>query len=426
MKKNYTHELLSLLEEVGGIQIVHTFDGALDPIAITTAKWEDGIKFIYVNDAFCRETLYKKEEILGQNPKILQGENSNREILSTLKSTLLSDEEFVGQSINYKKDGTEYIVQWSISHIKNKSNETVAYIAFQKILTKYVAIENENYLLQAIVKQSPGMILVTDLESNIVYANDSFCKNIGFSYSELIGHHSRILKSGRQNKTFYRNMWKQLIKTGEYEGVFVNKKKDGTIFYDKKKIHTIKDEEGNPVYYFSVSYDVTKERRNEQRMLDEIYIDSLTKQFNRKKYDQVIEEKMKLFKEEGKVFSFILLDIDFFKKINDQYGHDKGDFILRELSRLCKAFINKGRDELFRWGGEEFIILSDILLQDAIDMSVMIKDVIAEHDFDDLKVTASFGIAQIEEGMSIEQLFKKADEALYEAKKSGRNKVIAN
>ncbi|MDD3059348.1 MAG: diguanylate cyclase [Sulfurimonas sp.] len=300
----------------------------------------------------------------------------------------------------------------------------MAYISFQKIITKLVAMQNENFLLHSVVKKAPGMILVTDTLANIVYANDAFCRNIGYMESELLGQNARVLKSGKQNKNFYKNMWDSLLKNGSFEDVFLNKKKDGTLFYDKKKINSIKDTQGNVSNYFSVSYDVTKERRNEERMRDEIYMDALTKLSNRKKYDLALDEYMSAFDKNAAAFSLILFDIDFFKNVNDTYGHDKGDFILKESARLVRSLMVQQKDTLYRWGGEEFVILTNRAIDDANNLAKIVRVLIKEHDFDGVKITLSFGLGEMQAGLDKESFFKRVDQALYEAKKSGRDKIV--
>ena len=421
---NFKNDINSLLDALTSTSLLRVFDNALDPIAITTTNWEEGIKFLYVNKAFCRETGYTSEEVLGKSPKILQGEKTNKDILKELKTQLLAGESFIGQNSNYTKKHIEYIVTWSISPLYDVQGKLIAYISFQKVITKLMDMQEENFLLQSVVKKAPGMILVTDTMANIVYVNDAFCQNMGYLESELLGQNARVLKSGKQDKHFYQNMWKFLLKNGYFEDVFLNKKKDGTLFYDKKKINAIKDNKGNNKYYFSVSYDVTKERRNEERMLDEIYTDALTNLYNRKKYDQNLTLYLNEFEKNNTPFSLILFDIDFFKKVNDTYGHDKGDLILKETARLAKSLMIYKKDTLYRWGGEEFAILTTRNLDDAYNLAKVLRVLIKEHDFDGVNITMSFGLGEIKKGKDTNILFKKVDEALYRAKESGRDKII--
>ena len=193
-------------------------------------KFRDLLKILYVNKAFCNQTGYSEEEVLGKSPKILQGKDSDTKTLKRLKKTLREGKNFIGQTINYRKDGSEYLVQWSVAHLKDNQNNTVAYLSIQKILTRYATGEDEKLLLKAIVEHAPGMILVTNLEGTIIYVNQSFVRNTGYSEDELLGQHTRMLKSGKQDDAFYERMWRSLIEKGHFEGLFVSKKKDGSLF----------------------------------------------------------------------------------------------------------------------------------------------------------------------------------------------------
>lgn len=248
---NFNFNIISLKS------IFQAFDFAIEPIAITDANLKGGVKFIYVNPSFLKETGYTKEELLGESPKILQGPKSNRDMLLKLKESLLRDEDFKGQTINYKKDATPYIVQWSISPLKDAYSKTVAFISIQKILTKEIDALNNNILFESIIKQSPQAILVSDLEANIIYTNEAFAKSIGYTVDELIGKHTRILKSGKQSPAFYEKMWLGLLNDQKFEGIFVSKKKNGSLFYDKKIITLVKDKDGIAKYYMAICHDIT-------------------------------------------------------------------------------------------------------------------------------------------------------------------------
>jgi len=413
------------LRDIDISTILNIFDNHVDPVVITDANIARGVKIIYVNNAFCRETGYKKDEVIGKSPKILQGEKSDRETLRRLKRNLKDGVNFVGQTTNYRKDGSEYIVQWSVAPLKDKKGTTVAFISLQKILTKLSTTKDEKLLLKAIIEHAPGMILVTDLEGIIIYANNSFIRNTGYSEEELIGNDSRLLQSGKQSNKFYEKMWEQLISTGRFEGLLINKKKDGTLFYDKKKITVIKDEKGNPRFYLAVSYDVTKEVENEKNLKKRVYTDALTGLYNREKYNIDIKRLMQDYREKSKPFSIILFDIDNFKSLNDNLGHDIGDFILQELAKLISQTI-RSDDDLYRWGGEEFVLLVQKPLVIAVDIAKKLNKTIKNHNFNNINITASFGVAQITEDTDTDGLFKKADIALYQAKKSGRDKVVAS
>lgn len=193
--------------------VYQSFEYSIEPIAVTDSNWDEGIKFIYVNNAFCTQVGYLKDELLGRSPKIFQGTDSNYKILKELKQELKSGNNFIGQSVNYRKDGSSYYVLWSISPLKDKSGNIIAYISFQKVIDKSVKFNNDK-LLSSIVENSGNLILVTDLNGIIVYTNKSLNTTLGYDEEELIGQHSRVLNSGKQDKDFYKNMWRELFLVG--------------------------------------------------------------------------------------------------------------------------------------------------------------------------------------------------------------------
>lgn len=153
------------------------------------------------------------------------------------------------------------------------------------------------------------------------------------------------------------------------------------------------------------------------------YIDPLTEVQNRRKLDLNLDlywEKANTTKQE---LSVILIDLDNFKKINDQFGHDVGDRVLREFSQVISNTLRN--DEIFgRWGGEEFMVLSPASLLNARKLAEHIRYCIEKHRFHDISnLTGSFGVSHYIPGDTKETLIKRADIALYEAKSEGKNQV---
>ncbi|WP_428739542.1 sensor domain-containing diguanylate cyclase [Sulfurimonas sp.] len=416
-------QFVALFKGMSQKSLYEIFETSFDPVAVTDANWEEGLKIIYVNEAFCSATGYSKEEMLGQNPKILQGKESNYKILKELKRELKKGKTFVGQTTNYKKNKTPYFVKWSIIPIKSKEEKILGYISFQKIIDKKNLDVKHDKLLSTIVDISTNLILVTDLEGVIVYINQSFSEKLGYRKEELIGKHSRILKSDAQNKKFYQRMWHSILKKGKFSDIFISRKKDGTLFYDKKDISTIMDDDGNPLYYVSISQDITQQMEKEKQLESKVYTDTLTRLFNRRKYNEIIKEEIERFHKNEKPFSLILIDIDHFKNINDTHGHDIGDLILKELASLLKENI-RNEDMAFRWGGEEFVLIVHTSNDIAAIIAEKLRIIIKETEIATLNITASFGIAQITHNMDADTLFSTADKALYKAKKQGRDQVI--
>jgi diguanylate cyclase (GGDEF)-like protein len=153
--------------------------------------------------------------------------------------------------------------------------------------------------------------------------------------------------------------------------------------------------------------------------------DFLTGAFNRQGIEDAIRIGLWEWRSQKKPLSLILIDIDHFKKINDEHGHAIGDHVLSALSNIVKQHI-RSNDLFARWGGEEFVLLCrDTKIEQASLIAEKIRELIASFAFkDNVQVTASFGVATLNANETLEQLFNHADKALYEAKHQGRNKVI--
>jgi len=157
--------------------------------------------------------------------------------------------------------------------------------------------------------------------------------------------------------------------------------------------------------------------------------DQLTGLLNRRTISERIAYEKNRYQRTGKSFCLILCDVDHFKAINDSYGHDAGDHILCEIAELLQTNI-RNYDFISRWGGEEFLmLLPDTLLSKGLDAAEKLRQNVAAHDFHyqqhQLNLTLSLGVSEYQDGSTIEACIKQADDCLYQAKKAGRNKVVA-
>ena len=192
------------------------------------------------------------------------------------------------------------------------------------------------------------------------------------------------------------------------------------------------------IVFFTIYREVSqkKHKKNMRELLAEVeekntllkklsITDKLTGLHNRIKIDDTLKSNLEMFKRYGNTFSVILLDIDHFKKVNDNYGHPTGDSVLKDFAKIIKKNV-RITDTIGRWGGEEFIIIaSETDSVGASKFATTLKQAISDHDFERVgKVTASFGVTQISIGDDIEDIVKRADLALYNAKESGRNRVV--
>lgn len=157
-------------------------------------------------------------------------------------------------------------------------------------------------------------------------------------------------------------------------------------------------------------------------------VDHLTQAFNRRTFDEYCEQYWKLNHASKQPVTALVLDIDHFKKINDTYGHDVGDFVLKELVQLLKGLFTREADLVARTGGEEFAILlpdftADHAMVKAEEVLAKVRGAAYVHDGREIRFTVSVGVAQLGDGESIAGWIKRADLALYNSKNTGRNKA---
>ena len=178
------------------------------------------------------------------------------------------------------------------------------------------------------------------------------------------------------------------------------------------------------LFSFFISFFIFKEMIHKKKFYYASIQDELTGIYNRKAINKYLKDKIKEFNFSGKKFGIIFFDIDNFKRINDTYGHDKGDFVLKKIADIIKNNIRK--DDFFgRWGGEEFIIiLNEENFNNLCKIAEKLRKIIEKSDFDNLNVTSSFGVTMVKKYDDENSIIRKVDKALYEAKEKGRNRVI--
>ncbi|MBM5570315.1 MULTISPECIES: sensor domain-containing diguanylate cyclase [Deefgea] len=157
--------------------------------------------------------------------------------------------------------------------------------------------------------------------------------------------------------------------------------------------------------------------------------DGLTRLLNRRAFEVVLTQKLSELSRRPRPVSGILVDIDYFKQVNDQFGHTTGDAVLQQVAQLLRASARAG-DTVARWGGEEFVILlDDCPKAQALELAERLRLKVAHFDFalpDSFRVTVSLGVVELQPGETEIEFFQRADQLLYAAKSSGRNCVMAD
>ncbi len=262
----------------------------------------------------------------------------------------------------------------------------------------------------------------TDLSGKILRVSDAFCKISGYSRDELVGKNHNILRHPDTPKTTYEELWNTIQAGNIWVGEVQDKNKDGSSFWAYTTISPVKNEQGKIIEYTAIRHDITDKKRIEELSIT----DRLTQLYNRLKLDEIFVMKLATAGRYNTPFSVIMIDIDYFKLVNDTWGHQAGDDVLKEFAEIIKNNIRE-TDIAGRWGGEEFLILSsDTDINGAIELSKKLKEIIDSFKFSFAgHKTASFGVSSYHAGDDENTMVKRADEALYRAKEDGRDKVLA-
>ena len=176
--------------------------------------------------------------------------------------------------------------------------------------------------------------------------------------------------------------------------------------------------------YNGLIEDITERKLAEEELKRLATTDKLTGAYNRTKFKEIIGREIERVKRYNQPLSIMIFDIDHFKDVNDRYGHSAGDYVLKTIADIVRENIRK-IDYFVRWGGEEFMIISsETNLNEAYVLAERIRETIESYIFEDNgKVTISLGVTEFKENDTEDNLIKRADGAMYEAKKKGRNQV---
>lgn len=303
-------------------------------------------------------------------------------------------------------------------------------------------ISNHKQFLNILLDTIPNPVFYKDTKGIYQTLNDAFSKTIlGIPKEEIEGKSLYELpdKIPFELAQLYEKKDNELFNnpgTQFYEGKVKCADGEIRIFFFYKA--TVFDVNNNVIGLVGVMLDVT-ELKESQLQLDKknklltklSYLDSLTGLFNRRKFDELFKNRLKNRKDENHIINFVLIDVDSFKKYNDTYGHMSGDNALKILSSEIQSLLSRDSDYLFRVGGEEFaLIFNSKTIKYAKEFVEKIRrkieDLNIEHknNFDYGKVTISLGLVSIvNEITDFKLVYEKADDELYNAKESGRNRI---
>jgi len=377
------------------------------------------------------ETLlgYKPSEIIGRTPFDLMPPCEAERVKQIFFSQIAKDELPINRLINSNlhKNGNEVILETSGVPIYDELGVLKGYRGIDRDITASFKQDQKDKMASMVQDSTSQSVMVVDSHLKIISINPAFTKTTGYTFEEIKGKKPNVLSSGKQDKSFYQQMWKSINDIGYWQGEIWNRRKNGEIYPEWLNINSVKNHAGNIIYYSSIFSDISTQEHIRKRLHTLAYYDDLTGLPNRELFHDRLDYALTQARRHKSRLGLMFLDVDRFKNINDSLGHKTGDSLLIAVANKLQQCI-RDSDIVCRIGGDEFtIILNDISQPEAT--ARVAKKIIDEFSktiklSDDLELyaTTSIGICIYpEDGSSSDSLIMNADTAMYRAKESGRN-----
>lgn len=285
-------------------------------------------------------------------------------------------------------------------------------------------------LAASVFAHASDCFMITDAQGVILDVNPSFTRTTGYSRKEVLGKSPKLLKSGRMDQDFYMQMWQSISKIGQWEGEIWNRRKNNEEYPEWLSINAVRREDGTISHYIGSFVDITERKQGEAEIHNLAFYDPLTQLPNRRLLIDRLHHALASNNRSHSHAALLFIDLDYFKTLNDTRGHDVGDMQLIEVAQRLRGCVREV-DTVARLGGDEFVVMLEDLhderdlaatqamlagekIQYALKQPYHLKDF--EHHS-----SCSIGISLFDGGNSVDDLLKRADTAMYEAKNAGRN-----
>ncbi|MGZ4955707.1 MAG: EAL domain-containing protein [Methylobacter sp.] len=328
-----------------------------------------------------------------------------------------------------RDDGSEFYVHLDCLCVTPADHDPMLRIVLIDITDRKIA-ENGIHIAAIAFESQEGM-MVTDAKGAILRVNKAFTTITGYTAEEIIGKNPRILQSKQHKADFYAAMWNDIEKYGAWSGEIWNRRKNGDCYPERLTITAVKDGNGIVTNYVGTHTDITMSLAAADEIKYLAFYDPLTGLPNRRLLQDRLKSALAASNRTGRKGALLFIDLDDFKTLNDCFGHDQGDMLLKQVAENIECCIREG-DIVARLGGDEFVVmlgdLSEHILEAAAQTRVIGNKILATLNQRYLLAerpyhcTCSVGATLFNNSaQSIDELLKQADIAMYQAKAAGRN-----
>lgn len=380
-----------------------------------------------INPAWAQTLGYTKAELLGAPYIELIHPDDRQATLAEVAAVTLGKPLTSFENRYRCQDGSYRWFQWNLTPV---TADQLMYGVARDITGRKLA-EASELRINAIAFESQKSLIVTDAHGVTLRVNQAFTEATGYSSDEMLGQTPRMFRSDRYDVNFYRAMWKTIRATGIWQGEIWNQRKNGESYPVWLTISAVKAGDGLVTHYVGSQIDMTKRLAAEETIKQMAFYDQLTGLPNRSLLMDQLRHAFASSARSGSNGALLFIDLDNFKDINDTLGHESGDLLLQQAALRLKSCLSTG-DIVARMGGDEFVVMLENLSEQAIEAAIQTEAVgkkflvtlaqpyqLGTYEY---RSTVSIGAAMFNDhGQSVEEMLKRADIAMYQAKKAGRN-----
>ncbi len=381
-------------------------------------------RLVYVNDEVCRALGYSREELLNMTLFDIDPDYT-LEKGRAIREEVAAKGHCTFETRHRRRNGGLILVEVTVATIAF-DGQTLG-MSLARDISERKRTEESLRITASVFDNSQEAIIITDANNNIINANPAFERITGYSRDEVLGRNPKLLNSGRQDRLFYAEMWRALRENKVWRGEVWNRRKCGDIYAELLSISAICDEAGKVQSYVGVFSDITYFKDHEAELSHVANFDALTGIPNRRLLADRLRQAIAHAQRHEKILAVCYIDLDGFKEVNDNYGHEAGDRLLVGVTQRLKQELRAG-DTLARLGGDEFVLLFNDLSQEIECFQVLerVMQSIADPiqiDGHKVAVSASIGVTFYpEDNEDGDMLLRHADQAMYVAKQAGKNR----
>lgn len=387
-------------------------------------------RLVEVSHSLCDMLGYRREELLGMHVSHIDAYFGNEELNSLIERQLETPTRIQFETRNRRKDGS--MIDMEVSGLAVVLGDKKFVFNSSRDITERKRVEQKLRLAASVFNHANEGIVISGPDGTILDVNETFTRLSGYSRKEVIGKNPRLLRSDQHPPEFYAAMWRRLLEEGHWQGEVWNRRKNGERYAVRLTISEVRGPQTELAQYVSLFTDITAQKEYGQRLERLAHYDTLTGLPNRALFYDHLRTALALARRNGERLGVLFLDLDGFKAVNDQYGHEAGDELLKQAADRISDCVRES-DMVARLAGDEFTLILGALT-DPVDMQRVSEKIIEA-----LNTAFQLGEVRCQIGASVgtalypddtdgeadmDALIRCADIAMYRAKAAGKGKIV--